>query len=51
VLKYAIGGTFDFGQSPIYVDLGYLGEHSTVKENAPSNELYAGPYAGLGIHF
>jgi hypothetical protein len=51
VLKYALGGTFDFGNSPIYIDLGYLGERSNVKQNASIGENYAGPYAGLGIHF
>ena len=51
VLKYAVGGTFDFGNSPIYLDLGFLGEHTTVKQNAPADEQYSGPYAGLGIHF
>ncbi|MBD5633779.1 MAG: copper amine oxidase N-terminal domain-containing protein [Candidatus Eremiobacteraeota bacterium] len=51
VLKYAVGGTIDFAKSPIYLDLGYLGEQTTVKQNAPSGEEYTGPYAGLGIHF
>ncbi len=51
ILKYAAGGTFDFGNSPIYVDLGYLGERSSVSKNAAVGENYAGPYAGLGVHF
>ncbi len=51
VLKYAVGGTFDFGTSPIYLDLGFLGENATVRQNGSSNEQYNGPYAGLGIHF
>jgi hypothetical protein len=51
VLKYDVGGTFDFGSSPIYADLGFLGERSTVKENASTGESYSGPYAGLGVHF
>jgi hypothetical protein len=51
VLKYQVGGTFDFGKSPIFLDFGYLGDRMTNKQNAPSDESHNGPYAGLGIHF
>jgi hypothetical protein len=51
ILKYAVGGTFDFGNSPIYADLGFAGERATGKTNAPSSQSYTGPYAGLGVHF
>ncbi|GAC1544810.1 MAG: hypothetical protein NVS3B16_13360 [Vulcanimicrobiaceae bacterium] len=50
VLKYAIGGTFNFGNSPIYLDFGYLGDRVTNKSNAYDSQ-HGGPYAGLGIHF
>ncbi|HEY0798151.1 MAG TPA: copper amine oxidase N-terminal domain-containing protein [Candidatus Baltobacteraceae bacterium] len=50
-LKYQVGGTFDFGKSPIFLDFGYLGDRLTNKQNAPSDETHNGPYAGLGIHF
>ncbi len=51
ILKYGIGGTFDLGKSPVYLDLGYLGDRYFVKQNAPIDQLHTGPYAGLGIHF
>jgi Copper amine oxidase N-terminal domain len=51
VLKYAIGGTFNFGNSPLFFDFGYLGDRVYNKQNAPIDEQHNGPYAGLGIHF
>jgi hypothetical protein len=51
ILRYAIGGTFDFGNSPLYLDVGYAGDRVDVKENAPVDQTHNGPYAGLGIHF
>jgi hypothetical protein len=51
ILRYAIGGTFDFGNSPLYLDVGYAGDRVDVKENAPIDQSHNGPYAGLGIHF
>lgn len=26
ILKYAVGGTFDFGNSPLYLDFGFAGD-------------------------
>jgi hypothetical protein len=51
ILKYTIGGTFNFGNSPVFLDFGYLGDRIMNKQNAPSDEQHNGPYAGLGIHF
>jgi len=51
VLKYQVGGTLDFGKSPIFLDFGYLGDRMTVRQNGPADETHNGPYAGLGIHF
>jgi hypothetical protein len=51
ILKYTIGGTFNFGNSPLYLDFGYLGDRVYNKQNAPIDEQHSGPYAGLGIHF
>ena len=50
LLKYQIGGTFNFGQSPLFLDFGYLGDRVFNKENT-YNAVHNGPYAGLGIHF
>jgi len=51
ILKYGIGGTFDLGKSPVYLDLGYLGDELFMKQGVPFGESHTGPYAGLGIHF
>jgi len=51
ILKYSIGGTFNFGNSPLFLDFGYLGDRVYNKQNAPDDEQHNGPYAGLGIHF
>lgn len=53
VLKYQIGGTLTFGgsNSPLFLDLGALGDRSNGKQNAPSNTTTYGPYIGLGLHF
>ncbi|MFY9779416.1 MAG: copper amine oxidase N-terminal domain-containing protein [Candidatus Baltobacteraceae bacterium] len=51
VLKYNVGGTVDFGKSPLFLDFGYLGDQGSDKQNASSNFTNNGPYAGLGVHF
>jgi hypothetical protein len=51
VLKYTIGGTFDFGTSPLYLDLGFMGDRGTCKTNCPIGFSHNGGYAGLGVHF
>ncbi len=50
-LKYQIGGTVDFGKSPIFLDLGWMGNSLKNKTNAPIDTTANGPYAGLGIKF
>jgi len=51
ILKYGIGGTFNLGKSPVFLDLGYLGDQLFVKQEAPIGQSHTGTYAGLGIHF
>jgi hypothetical protein len=51
ILKYQIGGTFNFGTSPLFLDFGYLGDRGTVASNGPSDFTHNGPYVGLGLHF
>jgi len=50
-LKYQIGGNYVFGNSPVFLDLGYLGDNGRNKTNAPGNFNHNGPYVGLGIKF
>ena len=51
ILKYQLGGTFNFGTSPLFLDFGFLGDRGQPKNNAPSAFSHSGLYAGLGIHF
>ncbi len=52
VLKYQVGVTWVIGNSPIFVDLGWLGDiGNAANANDPSGYTHSGPYAGLGIKF
>jgi hypothetical protein len=51
ILKYQLGGTFNFGASPLFLDFGFLGDRGQNKSNAPSNYTHNGAYVGLGLHF
>jgi hypothetical protein len=51
VLRYAVGGTFVFGQSPLFLDFGYGGDRGTNKQNAAAGFAHYGPYVGLGLRF
>ncbi|PZR56423.1 MAG: hypothetical protein DLM50_08060 [Candidatus Meridianibacter frigidus] len=51
ILKYQIGGTFNFGSSPLFLDFGFLGDRGRNKSNAPADFTHNGPYVGLGLHF
>ncbi|MDP9017532.1 MAG: copper amine oxidase N-terminal domain-containing protein [Candidatus Eremiobacteraeota bacterium] len=51
ILKYQVGGTFNFGASPLFLDFGYLGDRMKNKSNAPSDATHNGAYIGLGLHF
>jgi hypothetical protein len=51
ILKYQLGGTFNFGQSPLYLDFGFLGDRGNNKSQAPVSFTHNGAYVGLGLHF
>jgi hypothetical protein len=51
ILKYQVGLDYVIGNSPIFIDLGWMGDNWSNKENAPINRSYNGPFAGLGIRF
>ena len=51
ILKYQLGGTFAFGKSPVFLDLGWTGLSGKNKTNAPVDFSINGPYLGLGIKF
>jgi hypothetical protein len=49
--KYQIGVDYVLGKSPVFVDLGWMGDALNNKQNAPVNSTADGPFAGLGIKF
>jgi Copper amine oxidase N-terminal domain len=51
ILKYQVGVDLGFGNSPIFIDLGWMGDNWSNKQNAPIGRTYNGPFAGLGFRF
>jgi len=49
--KYQVGINYVIGNSPIFLDLGWMGNALNNKSNAPGSITVNGPYAGLGIKF
>jgi hypothetical protein len=49
VLKYQVGVDYVVGRSPVFIDLGWMGDNWSNKQNAPINRSYNGPFAGLGL--
>jgi len=51
MFTYEVGVNWVPNHSPVYLDLGYLGDNGTNKSNAPVGFTESGPYAGIGIKF
>ena len=51
VLKYQLGVTYSFQNSPIFLDGGVLGSTAQNKSNAPSKYGDFAAYVGLGLKF
>jgi len=51
ILKYQAGVTIGIGNTPIFIEGGWMGDSWSNKENAPINRSYNGPFAGLGFRF
>jgi hypothetical protein len=52
VLKYQVGLTYVIGNSPVFIDLGWLGDTGrAANANDPASYSHNGPYAGIGIKF
>jgi hypothetical protein len=49
ILKYQVGVDYVVGKSPVFIDLGWMGDNWSNKQNAPVNRSYNGPFAGLGF--
>jgi hypothetical protein len=51
LLKYQAGVNYVFGNSPIFIEGGWMGNNWGAKSNAPVNRTYNGPFVGLGVKF
>ncbi len=51
ILKYQAGLTYVIGNSPVFIEAGWMGDSWTNKLNAPINRSYNGPFAGIGVRF
>ncbi len=51
LLHYQAGLAIKLASSPVFLDLGYLGDHGTKKSNAPSDFAENSFYGGIGFHF
>ncbi len=49
VLKYQIGVNYVLGNSPVFIEAGWMGDSWNAKQNAPINRSYNGPFAGIGL--
>ncbi|HET6274957.1 MAG TPA: hypothetical protein VFE16_03335, partial [Candidatus Cybelea sp.] len=49
LLKYQAGITIALGNTPLFVEGGWMGDSWSNKQNAPINRSYNGPFAGLGF--
>ncbi len=51
LLHYQAGLAIKVPSTPLFLDFGYLGDHGTAKQNAPSPFSENSFYGGLGLHF
>ena len=51
LLHYQAGLTIGVPKTPVFLDFGYVGDHGTAKENAPSDFTENSLYGGIGVHF
>jgi hypothetical protein len=49
ILKYQVGVDYVIGNSPVFIDLGWMGNQWSNKQNAPIGRTYEGPFAGIGF--
>jgi hypothetical protein len=51
ILKYQVGLTVGVGNTPVFVEGGWMGDSWTNKQNAPVNRSENGPFAGVGFRW
>jgi hypothetical protein len=49
--RYQIGADYVIGNSPIFIEVGWMGNDLTGRSNAPASVTANGPFAGLGVKF
>lgn len=49
ILKYQIGVDYVVANSPVFIEIGWMGDNWSNKQNAPIGRSYNGPFAGLGV--
>ncbi len=50
MLRYRVGAALAPPGSPVFIDLGVLGDRQTARNSAPSNETHIAPYLGIGFY-
>ncbi len=50
MLRYRVGVALAPPTSPVFIDLGVLGDRQTARNSAPSNETHIAPYLGIGFY-
>jgi len=50
MFKYDAGLALAPNRSPIFINAGLLGDRTTARNSAPSNESHISPYVGIGFH-
>jgi Copper amine oxidase N-terminal domain len=49
--KYQVGLDYVIAKSPVFLDVGWMGDALNNKTNAPTGSSAQGPFAGLGVRF
>ncbi|MGA8535113.1 MAG: hypothetical protein WB615_13475, partial [Candidatus Tumulicola sp.] len=49
--KYQVGADYVIGNSPVFIEGGWMGINLTNKTNAPIGSTANGPFVGLGVKF
>jgi hypothetical protein len=50
VLRYEIGGTYNVGHTPFFVEAGFLGDKGYAHGDSPSDFTHTGAFVGGGLH-
>ena len=51
ILKYSLGVTYAFQNTPLFLEGGWLGDNGQGRVNAPASFTHNGPFVGIGLKF